>query len=128
MKRTPLLLTVSIILVAAAITSCKPSRVWATKEKEDRTVRNTPAPPPRYHNPVAMGSVSLIISPRPGFTMNKYPDGRYFHRSPQGFLYWKGNDNRFFLDKSYLNRVSFSQWEYNEWKRYSRSQQNNRRR
>jgi hypothetical protein len=52
--------------------------------------------------------------------MNRYPDGRYYHRSAQGLLYWKGYDNRFFLDRNYLRRVSFSKWEYDEWKRYSR--------
>ncbi len=119
MKRMQLLSAVLIITVAATITSCKPSRVWATKEKDrdDRAYKNAPAPPPpRYHN-----SISLIISPTPGFVMNRYSDGRYYHRSPQGFLYWKGYDNRFFLDKSYIHRVNYSQWEYDQWRRYSRS-------
>jgi len=119
MKRMQLLSAVCIVTVAASLTSCKPSRVWATKEKhkEDRTVRNTPAPPPpRYYS-----SVSLILSPSPGFVMNRNPDGRYYHRSPQGFLYWKGYDDRFFLDRSYLNRVSYSQRDYDQWKRYSRN-------
>ena len=127
MKQISLLSALLIVGITATITSCKSSRVWESRdkeEKEDRTVRHTPVPPPppRYHS-----SVSLVISPTPGFVMNRYPDGRYYHRSPQGLLYWKGNDNRFFLDRTYLSRVSYSQWEYNEWKRYSRSQQNNRR-
>ncbi len=132
MKRMQLLSAGLIIALAATVTSCKPSRVWATKDKDrderndrdERTVRNTPAPPPHSY----YRSASLVISPSPGFVMNRYPDGRYFHRSPQGFLYWKGFDNRFFLDRSYLNRVSYSQWEYDEWKRYNRSTVNNNRR
>jgi hypothetical protein len=119
MKRMQLLSAALIITVAATSFSCKPSKVWATKDKhkkETRTVRRTPAPPPRnYH------AVALVISPTPGFVMNRYADGRYYHRSPNGLLYWKGYDNRFFLDRSYLNRVSYSQWEYDEWRRYSRS-------
>ena len=119
MKQMQLFSAVLLITLTATMISCKPSRVWATKEKhrEDRTVRNTQTPPPRYNS-----SFSLIISPTPGFTMNRYSDGRYFHRSPQGFLYWKGYDNRFFLDRTYLNRVSYSQWEYEQWKRYSKGQ------
>ena len=124
MKRIQLLSAGLIITLAAIVTSCKPSRVWATKEKdreerndrEERTVRNNPAPPfHSYYSPA-----SLVISPSPGFVMNRYPDGRYYHRSPQGFLYWKGYDNRFFLDRSYLNRVSYSQWEYDQWKQFNR--------
>lgn len=109
-----------IIIAAATLTSCKPSKVWATKDRDrdrdERTVRNEPAPPPHYYS-----NVSLIISPSPGFVMNRSSDGRYFHRSPQGYLYWKGYDNRFFLDRSYIHKVRYSQWEYDQWKRFSRS-------
>lgn len=117
MKRTFILSTVAVVVAALIFTSCKPSRVWATKEKEprNRTYRNTEPAPPRYYN-----AVSLIISPSPGFVMRQYPDGRYYHRSPQGYMYWKGYDNRFYLDRTYLGRVSYSRWEYDEWKRYSR--------
>src|SRR5689334_15668833 len=120
MKQMPLLSAALIITMAATITSCKPSRVWATKDKKEKTEERyedrytpPPPPPPRYYS-----SVRLVISPTPGFVMNRYPDGRYYHRSDQGLLYWKGYDNRFFLDKSYLHRVSYSKWEYDEWKRY----------
>ena len=118
MKRMQLLSALLIITIAATMISCNPSRVWATKEKEkkERRVSNIPAPPTqRFYNPV-----SLIITPTPGFVMNRYADGRYYHRNQQGLLYWKGFDNRFFLDKSYLKRVSYSQWEYDQWKRYNR--------
>ena len=112
MKRKFILPAVVMVTATFIFAGCQPSRVWATKEKTQRVPE---PPPPRYYNPV-----SLIISPTPGFTMNRYPDGRYYHRGPQGFLYWKGYDNRFYLDKSYISRVSYSKWEYEEWKRYSR--------
>ena len=118
MKRMHLLSAVLIIAITATMTSCKPSKVWATKEKEkkDRRVSNIPASPsPRFYNPI-----SLIITPTPGFVMNRYADGRYYHRNQQGLLYWKGFDNRFFLDKSYLKRVSYNQLEYDQWKRYNK--------
>lgn len=125
MKRMQLQSFLFVFAAAITFASCKPSKVWATKDKDknkhdrqdERTVRNTPPPPPatRYYS-----SAALIISPTPGFVMNRYSDGRYYHRSPQGFMYWKGYDNRFYLDRSYLSRVSYSQWEYEQWKRYTR--------
>jgi hypothetical protein len=123
MKRTFMLSAAAVLAASLVFTSCKPSRVWATKERTERYPETSPppGPAPRY-------SASLIISPRPGFIMSRYPDGRYYHRSPGGFLYWKGYDNRFYLDRSYLNRVNYSKWEYNEWKRYSRSANNHNRR
>jgi hypothetical protein len=114
MKRTFILTTVTVLFAALLITGCKPSRVYATKDRGSRT-QPPPPPAPRYY-----ASVSLIISPTPGFRMSQYGDGRYYHRSQDGLLYWKGYDNRFYLDKSYLTRVSYSKWEYKEWKRYSK--------
>ncbi len=136
MNRMPLLTAALAITITAAFTSCKPSKVWATKDKDDkqderydrddrddrygrddRIERYEPAPPP----PPRYSSTRLVISPTPGFVMNRYPDGRYYHRSPQGLLYWKGSDDRFFLDRNYLRKVSFSQREYEEWRRISRT-------
>lgn len=116
MKRTFILSAFATMALAVVFTSCQPSRVWATKEKEPRHRRTTEAPPPpRYYN-----NVALIVTPSPGFVMKQNSNGRFYHRSPQGYLYWKGHDNRFYLDRSYLGRVSYDKWEYNEWKRYSR--------
>jgi hypothetical protein len=97
----------SLVLMAATVaivSSCGTSRPYYSYSQ--------PVPRSRPY-------VSLIISPTPGFTMNRYPDGRYCHRSPQGLLYVQGYDNRFFLDKSYINRVNYNNREYNEWKRYN---------
>jgi hypothetical protein len=121
---------VAISIAAFLFSSCHPSRVWATKKKDKKEYRDEredrydrydygytpppPPPPPRYP------SVSLIISPTPGFVMKQGPNGRFYHRSVQGFLYWKGYDNRFYLDAADLGRVSYSRWEYDEWRRYNR--------
>ena len=112
MKQNKLLSFTLIAASALIISSCGSSRPYSS----------SPAPRSRTY-------VSLIITPSPGFTMNSYPDGRYYHRSPQGFMYWKGNDNRFFLDKQYLSRVNYNKWEYNEWRRWyeQNSRYNNRR-
>jgi hypothetical protein len=110
MKRTFILTCVLLIGASFLLTSCGPSRVYATNNR----IPPTAPSPARYYK----STVSLIISPQPGFRMNESAKGRYFHRTPQGLLYWKGHDNRFYLDRSYLNRVHYSKWEYKEWKRY----------
>lgn len=63
---------------------------------------------------------SLILTPRQGFTMSRNPDGRYYHRSRQGLVYWQGQDNRFYLDKAQLRKVRYSNREYREWKKYGK--------
>ncbi len=123
MKQTFILSATTVLVMAITFTSCKPSRVWATKKKEPKHYsepetyrRPEPPPPPRY-----VGNVSLIITPSPGFVMKQNPNGRLYHRSQQGYLYWKGYDNRFYLDRSQVSRVNYNKWEYNKWKKYSRS-------
>lgn len=124
MKRTFILSLAAAMVITSVFSSCKPSRVWATKKKDkhEKEYRETetyrqphPPPPARYYS-----SAALIITPTPGFVMKQHPSGRFYHRSPSGFLYWKGYDNRFYIDHSYLSQLSYSRWEYDEWKRYSR--------
>ncbi len=64
--------------------------------------------------------VSLILSPSPGFTMSRNPDGRFFHRNREGFVYWQGYDNRFYLDKKQVRKARYSNYEYREWKRFGK--------
>ncbi len=124
MKRTFILSAIAVMVLAITVSSCKPSRVWATKKKEPKSYnepetyrRPEPPPPPRYSTTYA----ALIITPSPGFVMKQNPNGRFYHRNYQGFLYWKGYDNRFYLDRSYLGRASYNKWEYDEWRKYSRT-------
>jgi hypothetical protein len=115
MKRTFMLSAIAVVAIAITFTSCQPSRVWATKKKEPKTYNE----PERYRRPEPPPP-PLIITPSPGFVMKQNPGGRFYHRNQQGYLYWKGYDNRFYLDRSQLSRVSYNKWEYDEWKRYSR--------
>lgn len=110
MKKTSILFALSIFTMAILVASCGPSREYSQT-------------PPRYRS-----TFSLIIAPTPGFTMNRYPDGRYYHRSAQGYMYWQGHDNRFYLDKKYISRVRYDQREYNDWKRNYSYNVNNRQR
>jgi hypothetical protein len=109
MKKIQILSIAVLISATVAITSCGSGREYYSK------------PYSRSHT-----SFSLIISPAPGFIMNRYPDGRYYYRSPEGYMYWRGYDNRFYLDRSYLHRVHYNQREYSEWNRYNRSYQHRR--
>lgn len=126
MKRKFMLSLAAVTVAALVFTGCQPSRVWANKKKnkeekeyrESETYRRPPPPPPASRH---YASAALIITPSPGFVMKQHPsNGRYFHRNPSGYLYWKGYDNRFYIDQSHLNRISYNRWEYEEWKRYSR--------
>ena len=118
------------IVTVVSFASCRPSRVYANKEKDrdrqeeryrDETRYRNVDPPPSPRQRSSYSTSSLLISPSPGFVMQRNPDGRYYHRSRYGMLYWKGYDDRFFLDRAFLNRVRFNQWEYNEWKQYARN-------
>ena len=71
-------------------------------------------------------STSLVISSGPGFYATRYPDGRYYYRNPQGYVYWRGYDSRYYLDRSYLGKVRYNKGEYNEWRRYNGHNRSNR--
>lgn len=98
MKRIRIVQAVILIAVAAVITSCS-------------TARYEPYPPPR-------ASVSLILNVGPGMMINRYPDGRYYYRNPQGWVYWRGYDNRYYLDRRYVQRSYHRYPQYNDWHRY----------
>jgi hypothetical protein len=103
MKMAKILQAVALMLLVGTVASCSSGRDYPT------------APRTHYNS-----HASLILSPRPGFTMSRNPDGRFFHRSPQGFVYWQGYDNRFYLDKAQVKKVRYSQREYREWKRFGK--------
>jgi hypothetical protein len=75
----------------------------------------SPRPMPRYES-----YTRLILTPQPGFTMNRDRRGHYYHRSRGGLMYWQGRDNRFYLDRRQVHKVRYHRAEYREWQRYSR--------
>lgn len=96
----PVALITTLVVVAV---SCSPGRSYYYQ----------PYPAPRT-------SFSLIISPRPGIVISHYPDGRYYYRSPEGYIYWRGYDNRYYLDRTYIGKAHYNQREYKEWKNNGR--------
>lgn len=58
----------------------------------------------------------LIIIKTPDIIVMKHTDGRYYYKNADNFIYWKGNDDRYYLDEQYLEQVDYDQAEWNDWK------------
>jgi hypothetical protein len=93
-----------LVMVMAMLASCRSGR-------EYRDYGSYPPPPPRT-------SVSLILRAGPGIVVNRYSNGRYYYRAPNGYMYWRGYDNRYYLDRKYMNRGYYNHQQYNDWRRY----------
>jgi hypothetical protein len=102
MKRIRILQTVALIAVVALLSSCGSGRHYSSYP---------PPPPPRP-------SVSLIINAGPGIVVSRFSDGRYYYRHPSGFMYWRGYDNRYYLDRRYMQKSYYNHRQYNDWRRY----------
>ena len=98
MKKIKFLPVTMIIGIATLMMSCTVSRPYS------------PYPAPG-------ASLSLIVNPYPGIVVNRYNDGRYYYRNPQGYTYWRGYDNRYYLDRSYVGRSYYHHRDYNDWHR-----------
>ncbi|HEU5167048.1 MAG TPA: hypothetical protein VFU29_15965 [Chitinophagaceae bacterium] len=66
----------------------------------------------------------LIIIRTPEIIIGRYNDGRYYYQNPEGYMYWKGYDDRFYLDEKYLNDNGYDENEYNDWKYKGRKNNN----
>ena len=104
MKMIRILQAVVLMVIIGGAASCSSGREYQAAPQQ--------AP---YNSRVA-----LILSPSPGFTMNRNPDGRFFHRSREGFIYWQGYDNRFYMDKKQVKKAKYSNYEYREWKKFGK--------
>ena len=100
MKKIRIIQAAILIAFVGILASCGPGREYS------------------YYPNRTSASFSLILNSGPGFYASTYPDGRYYYRSPQGYIYWRGYDNRYYLDRSYLGRAHYNRREYNEWSRH----------
>jgi hypothetical protein len=105
MKKSRIIQAAIVVAFAGLLASCGPSREY---------------PDHSYYPSRNQSSFSLIINPGPGIYATRYYDGRYYYRSPQGYTYWRGYDNRYYLDRSYVGKVRYNRNEYNDWNRYYR--------
>jgi len=103
MKKTGILQAAILISIITLAISCSSGRYYSS-------------PPRRTFG----ASVSLIINPGPGIFISRYYDGRYYYRSPQGYTYWRGYDNRYYLDRKHIGRVQYDRRYYNDWKNHGR--------
>jgi hypothetical protein len=108
MQKSRIVQAAVLILFVAVLASCRSGREY------DRSYPPYPPPPP------PRTSVSLIIAPGPGIVVSRYHDGRYYYRAPNGYMYWRGHGNRYYLDRRYMNRGYYRHNQYNDWRRYYR--------
>lgn len=58
----------------------------------------------------------LIIKRTRDMIIERDGSGRLYYRHPDGIIYWKGNDDRYYLDERYLSYARYTQKEYDDWK------------
>jgi hypothetical protein len=102
MKKIRIVQAVILVAVVAVLTSCGSSRDYHAR-----------AYPPARTN------FSLIIGSSPGLVISRAPNGMYYYRDPRGYTYWRGYDNRYYIDRRYVTRSYHSHQQYNDWRRYN---------
>ena len=58
----------------------------------------------------------LIIIRTPDIIISRYSDGRYYYKNSQGYFYWQGTDDRFYLGEEYLDKIQYDEKEFEDWK------------
>jgi len=58
----------------------------------------------------------LIIIRTPDIIISRYTDGRYYYKNPQGYIYWQGTDDRFYLGEAHLGKIQYDEKEFEDWK------------
>ncbi len=99
MKRTRIVQAAVLVAVAAIITSCSSGRQYS-----------------RPYSPGPQANFSLIINPSPAYVVHRSPDGRYYYRLPNGYIYWRGYDQRYYLDRRYINKRNYQHGQYRDWR------------
>ena len=72
-------------------------------------------------------SYPLIIIRTPDIIIGRYNDGRYYYRNPDGLMYWRGYDDRYYLDEKYMDDIEYDRNEYDDWRLKGRRNNNDRR-
>jgi hypothetical protein len=60
--------------------------------------------------------VPLVISADAAQGMQS-PDGRYYYRNKEGYIYWKGYNEKYYIDRVYANQVTSDPSDYSNWKK-----------
>jgi len=154
MKMIKILQAVTLFSILILVTSCRSSRPVYEGRYPPRQFPSYPPPvydpnpynlPPgqakkiyggRSARPYAPGQrkkygytnrrYPLIIIRTPDIVISRYNEGRYYYRNPDGYMYWKGYDDRFYLDEKHLNDNRYDDIEYNDWKYKGKKNNNNK--
>ncbi len=58
----------------------------------------------------------LIIVRTPDIVVTRDKDGRSYYKNKEGIVYWKGSDDRFYVDEKHLKDMEYDQGDYDDWK------------
>lgn len=87
---------------------------WKKRWHRDRPYRS-------YSAPVVSVRLPLIVIHTPNIVIGRWSDGRRYYRNPNGYYYWQGADDRFYLDQSCVRRGNYDDRDYNDWRYRGRS-------
>jgi hypothetical protein len=149
MKTTKILQALSLLLILVIAISCRNSRSTTGREyprnpapptetatKTSTVIVNGGNIPPgqakkiyggqsaKAYAPGQRKKYPLVIVYTTGIVISRYSDGRYYYRNTAGYIYWKGDDGRYYIDEKHLKDVEYEDGEYDEWK--FRGQKNNK--
>ena len=139
MKMTKILQAVSLLLILVIAISCRNSRSTTGREyprnpptetvtKTSTVIVNDGNLPPgqakkiyggqsaKAYAPGQRKKYPLVIVYTTGIVIRRYSDGRYYYRNTAGYVYWKGDDGRYYIDEKHLKDVEYEDGEYDEWK------------
>ena len=141
MKTTKFLQTLSLLLILIIVISCRSSRYSTggqyprNTSPQTETTTNTYSvqstggnlPPgqakkiygdqsAKAYAPGQRKKYPLVIVYTNDIVINRYSDGRYYYRNAAGYIYWKGDDGRYYLDEKHLKDVEYEEGDYDDWK------------
>ncbi len=143
MKTTNLLKAISLLLIFIIAVSCRNSRSATSRQYPNYPPAETPTKtssvyvdggnlPPGQAKKI-YGSQSaksyapgqrkkyanaypLVIVYTPAIVIRQHSDGRYYYKNSSGYTYWKGHDERYYLDEKHLKGLDYEVTEYDDWK------------
>ncbi|HEX5025962.1 MAG TPA: hypothetical protein VFV68_11860 [Agriterribacter sp.] len=87
------------------------------QERRTTTIPVTPAA-------TAKQRVPLVITASSADAVKQYTDGRKYIKSNNGYFYWKGYDDRWYIEENDLKKVSYTDEEYIDWTTKGKKQSN----
>lgn len=149
MKTTKILQAVCLLLIFVIAVSCRSNRSTTGKQYPRNPTYPTETPTKAYPVVVNGGNLPpgqakkiyggqsakayapgqrkkypLVIVYTTGIVISRYSDGRYYYRNTAGYMYWKGDDGRYYIDEKHLKDMEYEEGEYDDWK--FKGQKNNK--